>query len=298
MNTEEVRTLIEFEEPILLLNVLPPEVHKAKRLPGAANACVYEMSFLETVEGMAPSKDAWIVVFGAGGGSQDSKVAREKLLAAGYTRVDDFSGGVSDWEEAGYLLGGDGILPGAPVLNGRFLVDHEESVIRWTGRSLFNHHSGTVRLGSGEIRFRDGVLESGEFEVDMESIACEDLTETGANAMLIRHLRDADFFEVDRFLTARFVAEELVALDGVAEGVPNHRLAGDFTLRGVTVPLAFPLVLAADDAGRLTGQAQIELDRTEFGSIYGSGKFFRFLGMHVVNDQVQLHLKIHADRVG
>ena len=87
-----------------------------------------------------------------------------------------------------------------------------------------------------------------------------------------------------------------MAADGVAEGIPNYWVKGSFTLRGVTRPLEFPLVIAADDAGRLTGQAQIELDRTEFGSIYGSGKFFRFLGMHVVNDHVQLHLKIHAER--
>ena len=296
MNTEDVKTLIESEESVLLLDVLPSEVHKARCLPGAVNACVYEMSFLETVEGLAPSKDTRIVVFGAGEGSLDSKVARDKLLASGYTRVDDYSGGVSAWEEAGNLLGGDRVLPSAPQMDGRYVVDVEQSLIRWTGRNLFNHHDGTVRLASGEVRFRSDKLEAAVFEVDMESIACEDITDLGANAMLIRHLRDADFFEVDRFPTARFVAEELVAVDGVAEGIPNYWVKGSFTLRGVTRPLEFPLVIAADDAGRLTGQAQIELDRTEFGSIYGSGKFFRFLGMHVVNDHVQLHLKIHAER--
>jgi hypothetical protein len=30
----------------------------------------------------------------------------------------------------------------------------------------------------------------------------------------------------------------------------------------------------------------------------GSGKLFRFLGKHLVNDHIHLHVKIHADRRG
>ena len=32
-----------------------------------------------------------------------------------------------------------------------------------------------------------------------------------------------------------------------------------------------------------------------YGSHYGSGKLFRFLGQHLVNDHIHLHVKIHAD---
>ena len=39
-----------------------------------------------------------------------------------------------------------------------------------------------------------------------------------------------------------------------------------------------------------------ELDRTDEDSHYGSGKLFRFLGPHLVNDHIHLHVKIHADR--
>ncbi len=35
-----------------------------------------------------------------------------------------------------------------------------------------------------------------------------------------------------------------------------------------------------------------------YGSHYGSGKLFRFLGQHVVNDHIHLHVKIHAERLG
>ena len=34
------------------------------------------------------------------------------------------------------------------------------------------------------------------------------------------------------------------------------------------------------------------------GSHYGSSKLFRFLGPHLVNDHIHLHVKIHAERLG
>jgi hypothetical protein len=55
------------------------------------------------------------------------------------------------------------------------------------------------------------------------------------------------------------------------------------------------VLIAAEDGRRITGQGVLQLDRTEYGSQYGSGKLFRFLGKHIVNDHVHLHVKIHAE---
>lgn len=56
------------------------------------------------------------------------------------------------------------------------------------------------------------------------------------------------------------------------------------------------LIATTEDGQRLTGQGQFELDRTDYGSHYGSGKLFRFLGKHLVNDLIHLHVKIHAEK--
>jgi len=81
------------------------------------------------------------------------------------------------------------------------------------------------------------------------------------------------------------------------DGTPNYLLRGTFTLRGITQPLEFPVLIAPSaDVQRLTGQGQFEIDRTAYGSHYGSGKLFRFLGPHLVNDHIHLHVKIHAER--
>jgi hypothetical protein len=53
-------------------------------------------------------------------------------------------------------------------------------------------------------------------------------------------------------------------------------------------------IAAKDDSQHLTGV--LELDRTAYGSTYGSDKLFRFLGPHLVHDNFHLHVKIHAER--
>jgi polyisoprenoid-binding protein YceI len=281
----------------VLLHVLPEEVFQAQRIPGSVNACVYEMAFLSRVAELFPDKTAEIIVYGAGEGSQDAATAAVKLGAAGYRSVAIYEPGIGGWIVDGQPIEGHGELPVVPLLTGDFCVSTADSLIRWTGRNLFNHHHGTVKLKGGEISLLDNSLVAARFEIDMQSIACEDLLDAGMNAMLLRHLQDADFFETASFPVATFLATSVERLPSSTEGTPNYVLHGEFTLRGITKPLSFPAVIATADGERITGQAQIELDRTEFGSHYGSGKFYRFLGRHVVNDHVQLHLKMHADRV-
>ncbi len=296
MNADALNSLLVSGQPHHLIHVLPEEIHEACHIPGSCGICVYETAFLGRVKELVPETNSMIVLYGAGDGSNDSRAAAEKLKAAGYSNVMELDGGITAWRNAGYPVKGHGNIPEAPVIDGFYQVSTTDSIIRWTGRNLFNHHSGTVKLRSGEITASNGVLRSARFEIDMTSIACEDLTDQTWNEMLIRHLQDADFFLTSLHPKALFVVDSAEAIPGATEGTPNFMLKGSLTLRGVTRPLEFPAVIAAADGSRITGQAQIEIDRTEFGSIYGSSRFFRFLGKHVVNDHIQLHLKIQADR--
>jgi len=279
-----------------LIHVLPEEHFAQQHLSGAVNACVYEMIFLSKVAELVPDKSAAIIVYGAGAPSLDSATAAEKLAKAGYTNVCDFRGGLTEWLQQGLAVEGTGLRGDSINPDGIFEVDVETSVVRWTGRNLFNHHQGTVKLAGGRIEVRNGALQAARFTLDMNRIVCEDLVDTAYNALLIRHLRDDDFFAVDRFPTAEFVCERAESLPACTPGTPNYTLHGAMKLRGVAQPLSFPAVIAAADADHLTGQAQFELDRTQFGSHYGSGKLFAFLGKHVVNDHIHLHIKLHATR--
>ena len=128
--------------PPLLLHILPPESWESRRLPCSRCACVYEMTFLETVRGLAPDPAAPLVVYGAGLPSLESAVAAEKLAAAGYTQVTDFAGGLAAWEAAGLPVEGTGQLPPTPDFDGRWHVDPATSVIRQGLRMSSNGNHG------------------------------------------------------------------------------------------------------------------------------------------------------------
>jgi polyisoprenoid-binding protein YceI len=295
MTTSELQTLLASANAPLLVQVLPEEVFAAKRIPGSKQACVYEVTFLDQIATLTTDKARAIIVYGAGSGSLDAKVAAEKLTAAGFTNVTAFEGGLDAWSAAGLPLEGEGALPAAPLFSGTFRADTEQSLIRWTGRNLFNHHSGTVRLAEGEITLRDNALVAARFRIAMDSIACEDISDSAINQMLIAHLHSDDFFDVAHHPVAEFIASSITPLATCTDGTPNHLLRGQFTLRGITREIEFPILVATADDQRLTAQGVLDLDRTQFGSVYGSGRLFRFLGKHIVNDHIHLHIKLHAD---
>ena len=291
----ELQDLLIAAQPPVLVHVLTPEHFAQSRLPSARNVCIYETAFLEKVGELGLNPSTPIVVYGEGAPYLDSEVAAGRLRDAGYQNVSDFRGGLREWRSAGLPIEGSGLAP-VPDINSRFTVDTDKSIIRWTGRNLFNHHEGTVRLASGWIEISDNRVTGAEFIIDMLSIACSDLTDSAYNAMLLRHLAHDDFFATGEHPTARFILHSSEPIPEATDGTPNHMLKGAFTLRGITRDLTFPAVIAAADADHVSGQALIQIDRTDFGSRYGSGKFFAFLGQHVVNDHIDLHLKIHASR--
>jgi rhodanese-related sulfurtransferase len=225
MKTIIAPELREHTDHAVLIHVLPEEQFTQQHLPRAVNACVYEMAFLSKVAELVPDKSAEIIVYGAGAPSLDSAVAAEKLMKAGYTNVSDFRGGIAEWLQHGFPLEGSGPQVESVSHDGVFEVSTDTSVVRWTGRNLFNHHHGIVKLAGGRIEIEKGVLKAARFTLDMNSIACEDLVDTAYNAMLIRHLRDDDFFAVDRFPAAEFICDRAEPLPACTDGTPHTELS-------------------------------------------------------------------------
>lgn len=283
--------------PPLVIDVLPEESYDRKHLPGAQRATVYEVSFLDRALAIASDLNRSIVVYGAGPASKEASVAADKLLRAGFTNVSEFAGGLEAWEEQGFATEGqpDAQEP-KPPLSGAFRIDIEKSVIKWTGANLSNSHTGTLRFADGVFELRQGQLEDAKFQIDMKSLACDDIKDAQTNQMLIQHLTSDDFFDVAKYPTARFQLTTAKTLPGIA-GSPNYEMGGRLALKGVTDQVTFLAVVGQSEPNAIAGQAHLEFDRTRWDVQYGSERFFAFLGKHMVNDLVHLHLIIIATRV-
>ena len=73
-------------------------------------------------------------------------------------------------------------------------------------------------------------------------------------------------------------------------GSPNFRFVADLTVKGATRSIEFPGIVAEVEDGTITAIAQMEIDRTRWNVLYGSGRFYRMLGKHLVSDSITLLL--------
>ena len=291
IDPESLKALLASGHPPVLLHLLPEADFEEAHLPGAQNFCVYESAFVSKVTEAFTDKEKPVVVYGRDDRTREAETAVARLRAAGYTSVASLAGGIEAWRAAGGQVEGSGPREES-AFTGTYALDVAHSTIFWTGRNLFNHHTGTLSLSSGVIRLVANEVVSAKFIIDMQSITCTDLTDATLNGMLIAHLKSDDFFAVDEHPTAEFKTTAVSPIPGCTEGTVNHKISGLFTLRGSPQPVEFPAVVARAPDGSLTAQAEFDLDRTRWGAIYGSGKFFARLMNHVVNDLVHLHLKL------
>jgi len=291
-----LKELLDAGRPVILIDVNPAEYYKAVHLPGAKNCCVYETTFLDQAAAAVPSKDSSIVVYGSSSHSLASATAQEKLARAGYTHVEDYRGGLEDWECASLPIARGPQPPPAPKpREGRHEVDIEKSQVVWTGRNISGAHSGTLKLKSGWLEVCPGpsaTSAKGEFTLDMESIANTDLGDTTYSRMLVAHLKSDDFFDTGRFPTATFHLRHVTINPHARPGNINADIDGALTLKGVTEDLGFPALIEGLSGGELAAEAHFDIDRTRWNVIYGSGKFYEKLGMHLVHDVISLGLHI------
>lgn len=298
---DEVRNFLSDYPDGLLLNVLPPEHHARMHIPGSHQACVFETAFPEHMEKLAPNPATPIMVYGAGA-SLDAAVATAKLLGLGYRNVRMWPGGLNTWRQAGLPLEGE--APTAPLeespatLDGEYELQPLDGDIRWTGRNDHSSHYGHLFLKSGHLHFEKGQTgpeATGEIIADMGSIADEDLAGSPWQRVLLAHLASEDFFHSALYPEARLRVARLFPLPHnlrrESSGLPDHLIQGEAVIRGRAERVDIPAVLRQDANGFIL-TLRADLDRTRWGVLYGSSKFFRCLGMHKVDDIISLEARL------
>lgn len=152
-----------------------------------------------------------------------------------------------------------------PIPAGDYRMDVAHSTI---GFSIRHNElalvSGRFKDFSGTIKYddKDVTKSSVEFNAKVTSI------DTGVEAR-DRHLRTADFFEVEKFPDMTFKSTR------IERKGKSFVLHGDLTIKGVTKPVALPFTLTGaikDGRGntRIGIAAQTKIDRRDFGITWGS----------------------------
>jgi len=75
-----------------------------------------------------------------------------------------------------------------------------------------------------------------------------------------RHLRSADFFDVERFAEISVVVTALQPTEG-----KGADLRANFTIKGITAPLPLPVTITELDDGSIRIAGETKVDRSRFG---------------------------------
>ncbi len=303
LSPDELESLINKGDKLYIIHILGDEHFRLVHLPKAFNACVYEVTFVDQVEAISKDREALIVLYGSSSNSMDSIYAAEKLERAGYTNIQILNGGIESWRNADKGLDGNDINgyidPHTKFdlkdRNGIYKVDKERSLIEWTGRNTNSIHTGIIRISAGEIIVRDKYI-SGKFIIDMKSITNFDLEGDDLQPVLINHLESDDFFLTKLFPNAAFEILEASPIDDPFLSVPNFEVKGNLELRGIKLKQDFSATVTDIPPNSISAEAHFDIDRTRWGIIYGSARFFEHLGMHLVFDLISIQAKIVASQ--
>jgi len=296
INRIQLKQMADEGRDFVLIDLLPAEYYEEVHLPGAVNACIYDVTFLSDVSALVQDKGRTIVVYCNSATSRAGDMAMQKLNEDGYTSIYIYKGGTTDWRRAGNPVEGANTGKNfTPVVEERvYTVDIAESVIEWTGRNITGAHYGTIHILSGSVPIRRGLPAKATFTIDINSITNFDVQDPTLNQVLVNHLKSDDFFDVKKFPTARFDSTVFKPIAGAKAGVPNYEVTGKLTMKGITNDVSFSTVVSLRDDLALTAEAHFDIDRTLWNVNYGSGKFFEKLGRHLVYDTISLQLKLVA----
>lgn len=170
--------------------------------------------------------------------------------------------------------------------NGTYLINKEKSIINWTGRKKILTNwvdNGIVKIQEGKIILNDQQISGTEFIIDMQTINAETTATNSDQDKLSTHLKSVDFFDVEKYPQAKFVAKEILK----TEKRNQFKITGELTIKEKTNLINFDTYLFNEE-GEYKIIGQTTLDRTLWDIKFGSDKFFDNLGDNVIDDNVDI----------
>ena len=157
-------------------------------------------------------------------------------------------------------------------------VDLAASKVDWKAfhKGGFAPRWGTLNLKSGDITVENNAVTSGEFVIDMTTLKVDPASVTEADkkpADLEAHLKNADFFDVEKQPTSDFKITSVADLAGElpkdAVAGANKTISGNLTLLGKTLNVSFPAKVTVAE-GKASIEAKFTVNRADWGIKFGT----------------------------
>jgi len=158
---------------------------------------------------------------------------------------------------------------------GEYKIDTTISIITWLGKKVTGQHKGTLNLSHGNIVVANDAVTGGSFIINVNSLKATDASPED-NAKLTDHLLSADFFDIAKFPTAKFIITGVAAYIAPADTTQKvklagatHTVTGNLTLKDVTKSITFPAKITVSTT-TVNAESKFTINRNDFGMTYGT----------------------------
>ena len=165
-------------------------------------------------------------------------------------------------------------------------IKTSKSELRWSCdyAFYFGGHYGTIAFKDGYFIKNKGKITGGEFTIDMSSIICTDIENAEANEGLVNHLKNEDFFNVEKFKTAKLVITKVVYHDAV-----KMKIYASLTIKDITLPVDFQAEVNYKKEQMTT---RFKIDRTLWGITYNSKEVEGALKNGLISDAIGFEVSL------
>lgn len=172
-------------------------------------------------------------------------------------------------------------------------VDPAKSTLKWHAEKVTGKHDGTVKVLGGTITLDGTNLTGGTIDIDMTTI--DDIDMQGEyHDKLVNHLKSDDWFSVATYPKATLVIKKVVSIID-KKGAENYTVTADLTIKGITKEIIFPAIIVVSKT-EVVANADININRTNYGIKYGSKSFIENIGDKAINDEFNLKVRIVASK--
>jgi len=163
------------------------------------------------------------------------------------------------------------------------------SDVHWWGykiaKSEASSHDGTIAVKSGNVVLKGKEIVGGTFVLDMTSINATDVSGE-SQKRLNGHLKNGDFFEVEKFPTAIF---KITSVKKNNDKIYSRLVTGDLTVKGKTSSISFPAQITVKNGAAELVSNKFSFDRQKFDVTYKSKMQDVF-----VKDEIDMTVKLTA----
>ena len=172
------------------------------------------------------------------------------------------------------------------VESNTWTIDSAASSVRWEGGTAgaqVYSHFGTIGVQSGMVTTEGGAITAGKFEIDMTSISPKDenYSEENPASKLAGHLASDDFFSIETYPNASFVAKS----------VDGNTISGDLTIKGKTNEETITVENVEINGDNMNATGTLVFDRQKYDVAWA-----HYLKDVVLSDDITLNITLSAKK--